>query len=198
MSPSLRRTGVGLSLMYYAILLCILAGLGLVAAIAMQSPPAIGIAELVFLAADGLMFVGSLVCLAVPAESGAKGFLLGSIVFQLADVGAAILRQFASGMVSPILDVVLQLVGLVGFVLFVLFMKKLSEFIGRDDLAHKARNILVGMVVAIGIGTVAVAGKVAGVTAMAMLMIVVVIGGLLLFVMYANLVNFLGKALRKK
>ena len=206
MSPSLRRTGLGLSIEYYAILLSILSFLGMGVAVGTRSLPAMGIAGFAILAAALIGFIGLLVCLAVPAESGAKGFLLGSVVFQLANVGYAIITQFVP-VTSPVLNGVLQLLGLVGFVLFTLFMKKLSEFIGRTDLAQKARNVLIGMVILIGIAVVAVAGMAAagtatagaaaGMAAVALLMFVVLIGGLVLFVMYANLVNWLGKALRK-
>lgn len=201
MSPSLRRTGLGLTLVYYGIVLMILAFFGMGGAVALQSLPAIGAAGFAVLAATLLMFVGPLVCLAVPAESGAKGFLLGSVFFQLANIGYAVAMHsawLAPQISSPLLRGVLQLLGLVGFVLFVLFMKRLSEFINRSDLAQKARNVLVGMVVLIGLGVAAVAGPAAGVPALSLLFLAVGIGGLVLFVMYANLVNYLGNALRKK
>jgi hypothetical protein len=85
------------------------------------------------------------------------------------------------------------LLGLVGLVLFVLFMKKLAEYIGHRDLAARARNVLIGFVITLSVGVVMV---VSGMIGQIVLGIPFVIAAVVALVMYANLVNWLRKALR--
>ena len=143
-----------------------------------------------------LMSVGPLVCLAVPAETGAKGLLIASVLFQLASPANGVLPRLAPSAVPQGFQVVLQLLSLVGFVLFVLFMKKLAEYIGRQDLALRARNVLIGFGITLGLGLVMVLGMIRQIEAVMLLFIPFVIAAVVALVMYANLVNWLRKALR--
>lgn len=227
-SPSLRQTGLGLSLVYYGIvtmLLCILLML-LVAVVAMAASSPLFLllmlpAGLGILVANILTLVGPIVCLAVPEESGAKGLILGSVIFQLINLVASVLGAIAPRLLPQPLPVVLNLCGIVGYVLFVLFMKKLSEYVGRLDLAARAKNVLIGFGVLVGLGVVLLVGLLgtgffaaaagpAGMgrgappvawAPMGLLMLlgalVLGVGSLVVFVMQVNLIDGLRKALRR-
>ena len=208
-SPSLRQTGVGLTLVYYGIVTVLLSivviAVGGFVAAASRSQMALGavfiLGGLGVIVGSILNFVGPLVCLVVPAESGAKGLIVGSVIFQLANVIHSVVVLVAPRLIPETTSKVLNLLGLVAAVLFVLFMKQLSEYIGRPDLAARARNVLVaaaalfviGVVVAVAIA--ATAGP-AGLAGLGLLMIVLLIGALIVFVMYANLIDALRKALQ--
>lgn len=204
-SPSLRQTGLGLTLIYIGIIVLLLSlmvmffgGMALAAVGPGAMVAVFGMATFAIIIAFVLMFVGPLVCMAVPAETGAKGFLIGSVVFQLANLGFVIASIFISLPIAttPVMGGAVQVMGPIGFLLFVMFLKKLSQYIGRDDLARSAQTILVGILVIIGLGVVMAVGLMGGVPILGLLGIVVALGALILFVMYANLVNSLRKALR--
>ncbi len=148
-SPSLRQTAIGLSLVYFGIvtvLLCALV-LGVGTAIAAGAGAggggggALAMVPIVFIAGIGifvgavLMFIGPLLCLAVPSESGAKGLIIGSVVFQVANLVVSIIQPLAPQAIPPAVSSVFALAGMVGLVLFILFMMKLAGYIGRKDLA---------------------------------------------------------------
>ena len=214
-SPSLRQTGIGLTLVYYGIVLVLLSILvlmfgGFVAADAGGAVfvLVVGAAGIGMVVACILMFVGPLVCLAVPTESGARAYIIGSVVFQLANIGYAVLSQFVPVEIPLAAALILNLLGVVGTVLFILFMKKLAEYIGRERLAARARNLLVTLGVLVVLGTVFVAVAIVGtleelpegtlLAVIGVLGLVVIVLGLIVFVMYANLVDALRKALRRK
>jgi hypothetical protein len=207
MSPSLRRTGLGLALVYYGIILMLLSSIAMFVLpfVLWQggglhamgtANTAVLIAGLGLVLASILIFVGPLVCLAVPADTGAKRFLIGSVVFQMANVAYAIGGRFAPRLATPVVGIALAMLGLVGFVLFVLFMKRLSEYIGRRDLAARARNVLIGLGITIALGTLVVLRPLRGSSDLGLLVIPLLIAVIVVFVMYANLVNWLRKALR--
>jgi len=215
-SPSLRQTAVGLTLVYYGIvllLLCVLvfmfgamaAGLARNIIVGMLVFGAAGIGLVV---ACVLLLVGPLVCLAVPAQSGARSYLIGSVVFQAASIAYAVLANLAPVPIPPAVSLILSLLGVVGTVLFILFMKKLAEYIGHRRLADRARNLLATLVATVVLGGVLGLGAVvlttAGIPAGTLGLVIGALGllvlmlGLIAFVMYANLINALRKALRKR
>jgi len=227
-SPSLRQTGLGLSLVFYGIvtmLICLLliVFFSVVAMVAVSPmlllllvPAGLGI-----LVASILMLIGPIICLAVPEETGAKGLILGSVICQLINLVGSVVNAIAPNLFPPPVLIVLGLCGIAANVLFVLFMKKLSEYIGRLDLAARARNVLIGVGVVVGLGVVllmvtflatGLAATTAGPAAMgrgappatfaqlgcAMLVGVLVlgVGSLVVFLMYVFLIDALRKALR--
>ena len=78
-----------------------------------------------------------------------------------------------------------NLCSLVAIILFVLFLKRVSEFVGRTDLADRAKTLL-----GLG-GTVFVVAIVGGGMAIAAPMIVVLIGLILLVVALTMLILYL-------
>jgi hypothetical protein len=204
-SASLRKTATGLSLVYYGIVLLLLAipfalfgillgafGLGFVG---------FSLAVLSLIAGMILEIVGPLVCLAVPAETRTKGYIVGSVLLQWANLAPAILIEVFRIQLHLAIQESLNLIGFAAFVLFVLFMKGVAEYIARPDLAARARNILVVMGVLVAGIVVAMLVIVSGtfgsglallgaILAFAMFIVAVVV-----LVMYANLVNTLRKAL---
>jgi hypothetical protein len=204
-SPSLQRTGLGLTLVYYGIIMALLSvlvvmfgGMAAGAAGARVLAVVIGAAGIGLLLGAILMFVGPFFCLAVPEESGARGLIVGCVVFQLANVAFGVIYRFAPDLLPPVGERVLNLLGVIGTVLFILFMQRLSTFIGRQDLALRAKNILILLGILIGLVVVMVALLVAGVLLVAILAFVLLILALIAFVMYANLINSLRHALGKQ
>jgi hypothetical protein len=203
-SVSLRQTYWGLSLIYYGIILILLAIISMFPVMSLLGPRGgnlellgilmIGI-NLTFLAGAILIFIGQLVCLAVPAETGAKGFIVAAVGFQVINIGASIVQTVMPGVFSPLGALGVGLLGLLGYVFFILFLRKLGEYIGRLDFVQRAMNILYGMILIIVVGVVA-GGAVWFHPIFGLLILAVAIGGLIVFVMYVNLINALRKALR--
>ena len=221
-SPSLRQTGVGLSLIYYGIVTVLLSVIVMVMGVCAAAVAggrfgrlALGVTALAGLGVivgSILNFVGPLVCLAVPAESGAKGLIVGSVILQLGSVTHTVLLVVAPGVISGPMSTAMNLLGIVAALLFVLFMKQVSAYIGRPDLAARARNVLLAAAALFLTGVLGTVASLAtagpeGVRSLAMdgpgalpglalLMMVLAIGVLIVFVMYANLIDALRKALQ--
>ena len=103
-----------------------------------------------------LNLVGSIFCLSTPPETGARGWIVASVV-------AEVLSMIIS--VATLLGVrteagpgVQQLLGIIAGVTFLLFLRKLGLFIGRPDLAQRAVNLLIifAVLFAIMIGSLVV------------------------------------------
>ena len=195
-TAALSKTALGLSLVYYGIVLFLLSIILMFAAAFFAPVLIISIGGIII--GSVLMFVGPLLCLSVPAETNAKGLIIGTVVLQVINLGFPILPTLGvelSGFQS-----FAQIFGVLSAICFVLFMRRLAQFIGREDLASRARNVLVlGIVVFL----TAIGGFVAIFALMDRaelsffgIMLVVMLLGLVLFVMYANLVNALSKALK--
>ena len=143
-----------------------------------------------------MLIVGPFLCLTAPEESGAKGLIIASMLFQLMGFGISVISWL--GIEVPIVtQAVVQLSGAAGSVLFVLFLMKIAKYIGRDDLRRKGSNILIGSVVLIAVTVLAIVTAIGGGGEMLgmVVMLIVGIGALILFLMYANLINYLSKAI---
>ncbi len=197
-SPALRRTGLGLSLVYYGIITLLLTatvGAIVVPFLLPKAPMVLIVVGIAIMAGFLLLVIGPILCLAVPSESGAKGFILGSVTLQVINVAFSVAQQFAG--IPQALIPVTQLVSIVSAILFVMFMKKLAEYIGRPDLAKRAQNVLIIGVVLLLVAIVA-AGAMAVNPMFGMLGLVLAVLGLMAFVMYANLVDALRKGIQNR
>ena len=189
----LAGTETGLRIVYYGIVTILLSVI-FSAIGAAVFPPLVMVFALLIVIGWLMLIGGPFFCLSAPAETGASGLIVGSIVCQ----GLGILPSIAPfiGVQMPwFISGASALFGLIGSVLFILFLMRIATYIGREDLAQRGKNILIGSVIlvlcAFGFGAAAaVVGPVA-----AFLMIAVAIGGLVLFVMYANLINALYKGI---
>jgi hypothetical protein len=156
---------------------------------------------LLFLAAYVLQFTGTLFCLAAPKESGSKGLIIGSVICMIVSLLVGVLGYFEirATAFDPYLS---SGVSVLGTILFMLFLWKLARYIGRPDLARRA---LIVLLAAIGIGLFvsgsfamnlgAIHPNLAG-EASGWLLIGSLVAALVVFVLYANLVNAMRKALR--
>jgi hypothetical protein len=190
---ALSNTALGLSLVYYGIVLFLFSLiLGMLAGfflpvVALLALPGILIGPI-------LMFVGPLFCLTVQAQTNAKGLIIATVVLQLANYVAIFLPMFGFdfGEFQPFM----QTLNLLSNICFLLFMRKLALFIGRDDLAGRASRILIGGIV-VFVGIIATAIFTMTMLDASMIMLALLgIGAIVLFVMYANLLNALSKALK--
>jgi hypothetical protein len=148
-----------------------------------------------------LGITGSLFCLATPAETGAQGFIFTSVATMGGGVGVQLAVWL--GFVSPRLELLQHIFYIVSGATFLLFLRRLAQFTGRDDLAEKAKSVLMwcGVLLVLIIGIILVPlvngrpiGRNDGTLAiLGILGLVLLIGGLVVFVRYANLVNSLRK-----
>lgn len=146
-----------------------------------------------------MLIIGPFFCLTAPAESGAKGLIGASILFQLTGFLLSIALRTGAELPLP-LQLLSQFAGVTGGVLFIFFLMKIAKYIGRNDLRRRGINVLIGSVVIFLITMVAVylmltSGRGRMEPGGLIAIIVAAIGALVLFVMYANLVNYLAKAI---
>ncbi len=218
--PSLQRVATGLGLIYLSILIILLTailtvvlsvifvqgagqrmvqggGAGVVVAEA-RTFGMIGLmAGIAFIIGYLLSIIGTFMCLATPEESGAKGWITASATLMV----MSIVMQIALFVIRDtdtirVVRSVQPLVGLVGGICFLVFLKRLAQFIGSERLTRRAQRILTLLAVGFAITVIAVALVMAGNLMASLLLIVVVIGGLIVFVMYANLLVSLKNAIR--
>lgn len=189
---ALSKTALGLSLVYYGIILSLLSTILTFAAFFIPFGLIITLSG--FMIGSVMMFVGPIFCLSVPAETNAKGLIVGTVVLQLINFSATVLPAVGVdfGLFSPFA----QMFGVLAAICFILFMRRLSQFIGREDLASRAGRVLM-------LGSVTVVAAIGGFVAMFVLtpvaafsFLVISVMMLIAFVMYANLVNALSKALK--
>jgi hypothetical protein len=161
--------------------------------------------------------VGTLTCLATPPETGAQGMIYASA----AAMGINLLLtfvQFAIAMPGEVAFVQWAL-GIVSGLTFLIFLREMGLFIGRPDLARRARWVLVACVVLFGVLVGAIVliissvglqfvraiaagqnlgGPGNGGTGLAIggfTIVGVIIAGLIIFVRYTNLLVALRKAI---
>jgi hypothetical protein len=219
--PSLQKVAQGLGLIYLSIIV-ILASLILmfflgIAFAAAEAPAAAqrgatgGVPVVVMLGGLGIIvgyilsLVGSFMCLATPAETGAKGLITVSVVMMVLSLVLNVGNFFVENRGTESLA---SLFSVIGGICFIIFLKRLAQFIGATHLAQRAKNILIALVVgvalmilmlvlALGGGmNIARGGGGGGLAITAFLAILLMIGGLVVFVMYANLINNLRKAIQ--
>ena len=146
-SAALSKTAIGLSLVYYGIVLllisfmltfcCIVAGL--FSFVGLVVVPGILIASV-------LVFVGPFLCLTVPEETKSKGLIIGSIVLQVINFAFLVLLLVGFGLFG--LEIFAQAFGGLSAIFFVMLMRRLAQFIGREDLASRAiKDLVLGIVV---------------------------------------------------
>lgn len=216
-SPGLAKTAKGLSTVYYGIVF-ILLGAICGPLLFFVAPPAAILAGGLFFLGWAMLIIGPLLCLSVPAETGAKGLIVASVICQLANLvlslghtvlgmtgGEAMMTDDAQAIVVEnggnasviVVQLIAGALSILYITLFVLFMKKLAEFVGREDLSRRARNVLILFAITfvfgilIGVASTGVMPQVA-----AFVMLPMGILALVGFVMYANLINALRKVIR--
>jgi hypothetical protein len=199
--PSLQKVAQGLGLIYngtVTMIVVIIAGifLALLMGFAAGGGGAmmiIVIAALALLAALIMIIVGTLMCLATPEETGAKGLIVASVALYavgilLSIVGALTrseLAQNAGGLAS-----------LGGNITFLLFLKQLSQFIGAIQLVERAKLLLILLGVTIGLQLISFVVALAGVGAIALLALAVIVIGLVSLFLYLGLLNNLRQAIQ--
>lgn len=207
-APGLQRTATGLGFVYYGImimLVMILVMMGVMVFLLSAQDPRQGMATLqsplFIIAGVGailgtlLMFIGQVLCLAVPPQSGARGLIVGTVILQVIGFVISLAWGYVGNMPAE-KGKPGNLLGMIAAILFILFLRKVSKYIERPDLAARAGNIL-GIILAIA--GLLVMGGILMVARAAFAPLFMAVGGLLMlvvFVMYVNLLNALRKALR--
>jgi hypothetical protein len=150
-SPSLKKTRLGLLLLFYGILISVIClivmaflNYALVGIVSKENGFNIVVptALLMIVSVSFLYFAVPIFCLAVPAESGAKGLLAGSIMLNFISMVNSIVQFIMPTIVPSIVFHIIGICGGIGMVVFILFLKKLSEYIGREDLAAMSSKVL--------------------------------------------------------
>lgn len=220
--PGMRATGIGLSLVYYGIIVLIVStavmicGFIFLTTTLFQAGPNAGRPPNMFplivvsmIGGSGMLlggllhFVGQCVCCAAPSPSRARAYAIAAVLSQVCNIGLFVASIAQTVMVGPNqdrpLNVFVYPVWLLSNVLLVLFMYRLAAFIGRGDLKDRARNVFVLGIVLLGLlGAMVFAIVVEHTILVGSLAIVVLIGGLIGLVMFANLTNTLRKILLGK
>ena len=80
--------------------------------------------------------IGRLLCLAAPATTGARGYILGAVACDLIVLILSVLPSQAS------ITWLRVLLGAGGMFLFLLFLKQIANAKRRNDLAEQAQNII--------------------------------------------------------
>lgn len=202
--PGWLRVRTGLATLYYCIAIifitAILMGIGAVAAFAIAGnaggdPPVLAIIVLVLgglvLVGAGIgSFVGQVLCLSVPENSGARSFIIGSIVCTVANV---LLSMVGGAADSQAISSLGSLVSIAGSVLFILFIRQAATYLGDHQLATSAmRFILFGIGVVVGAVALGVMAGVAGAPALiAVLGLMVVVCAIVYLVWYLKLIRSL-------
>ena len=199
----------GISLIYWGIILMVLTAIvAFVGAIALgvnlQNPAGLPDAQsaalfliligAAFFAGYVMTFVGKIMCLAVPGEVGASGLIFTSV-----GIDVVALLVTVAGFLTDVPDEVtslLNLAGLVSTILFLLFLRRLAAYIRRDDLARRARNVLIigGLLFVMAALTATTAlARLEAAAALGLVFAVMLLVG---FVMYVNLLGSLKEALK--
>lgn len=199
----LRRAGNGLMLIYFSLMVVVLAAIGgvvmpFMARVLQASSPAFSMLFLgmtaVAILSTVLNLLGKAFCISVPDETRARGLALAAFLLGFVQVFTSLVARFAF---LPSASVV----GVLGFfashILFLLYMRRLANHIQRPDLVRRTTRILIGSAI-VGLLTAGFFAMTLQGQSTASIVIYGTLGfGLLiLFVMYANLVNELGKSIR--
>jgi hypothetical protein len=227
LTAELKRVRAGLLFVYYgivAMLLSVLAAplLGVLIGAGGMGPGggiAVGLLFAIgFFGGSIAIFVGQVMCTAVPAESRAKSMAIAAVITQcggflltfgstmLLFVAAAPTSEGVGLTVGSVVQWTSMIAGVASFFLFVIFLRRLNEFIGSVSLAGSATSVLRLMIAIIAlylltmavvlfptiVGAAGQVGMVGGI-----LGILLIITGLVTFIKYANLVLYSAKAIGK-
>jgi hypothetical protein len=137
--------------------------------------------------------VGAVVCLAAPDESNARRFLIGSVAIRGISLVYSFLYYLIPTLRSNALTTISGILGCVRYLVFMLFLKNLSVYIGRADLARKAKNVLMlgGLILVLFLPVFLGIVKNFG-----LLGPVILIAAIVTFVIYVNLINELRRCLK--
>jgi hypothetical protein len=202
--PGWLRVRSGLATLYYCIVIIIIAailiaiGAGVTFAIAGNAggePPILAMIPLalgvlvIFGAAIGT-FVGQVLCISVPENSGARAFIIGSVICTLANIILSMAGKIAE---APVLSGLSSLVSMVGYALFMLFIRQSATYLGDHQLARSAfRFILVGIAFFVGAIVLGVMLGVGGLPALtAVVGFVAIVCGIVYLVWYLRLIRSL-------
>ncbi len=190
----LAGTATGLRIIYFGILLVLLCMIVSTVAIPLFPRALAGLGAMILV--GFLMWaIGPFFCLTAPAETRTKGLVLGNIVCQV--VSLVVYGVSMSGVIFfRYSSVLTNLLSVVGLVLFVLAMMRIAKYIHRDDLHASGRAILVGGGIVLVLGLLTGLGILVIGAKGAILMLGVLVGLLIVFVLYANFVNSLARAIQ--
>lgn len=143
----------------------------------------------------GIMdIVGKVFCLAIPDKTQATTVIQVSVACTLIGLVLNIVSQVTG---NQVLSQISSLLSLVAAVVFMIFLIRLGRSLGRFDLADKAKTILTGsfvLVAAILVAFVGAALQAIPAAFAGILVFVTMIGLLILFVMYVNLISAMKQA----
>jgi hypothetical protein len=199
---ALNRVATGLNLVYWGIAITLLSIIGgALMVFASMAANSMGLVMFVGMAIGLGVIVGVLVglvgrifCMAVPPGTGAQPLIYAAValdvVVLLVSIGSMV------GVVPAWLPNSTNLLSLVATLLFVVFMKRVSTFIGRDDLASKAQGLITMGIVILGVAFLAgVGAAMLGPVALMLAMLVLMIMAILLVLRYVRLLVNLREAI---
>jgi hypothetical protein len=199
--PSLLKVARGLGMIYNGIITVILAVLlGAILGMVMAFAAGGGGGMLVLIVAGlaaligfVMVIVGTLMCLATPEETGAKGFVFASVALYVVGFIASAIGQFMEN--GPLIAIG-TIASLAANVLFLLFLKQLAEFIGALQLAERAKLLLILLGVTVGLQIVTFLGLFVDLPLLGLMGIAFLVISLVSFFLYLGLLDRLRKAIQ--
>jgi hypothetical protein len=195
-SPSLKKTRLGLSVITLSIVIMLICTIGMYLGMMLlmgtkdfEKGIKVTLPVLDILMPSLICVVGPVFCLAVPAESGAKGFLAGSIVLYLVRIVTSIVQLIAPLVFPSVVFNIIGICGFIGFLMFIVFLQKLSQYIGRNDLVTRSKTLLIIYLISVVIFM--------STFALPLMFLAWGVVGIISFIMYWYLVDDLRKALGK-
>jgi hypothetical protein len=112
-----------------------------------------------------LGLVGSILCSFAPAQSGAKGFIIASLVLDLLSLPVAIVLQFVNLIpafkgIAVLGAIPAFLMGFIAWAMFMLFLKQLCSYLSEDAMANEAMAIMMRGLLILCVAPVLVIGLV--------------------------------------
>ena len=206
----LSLAALGLKLTYFGVILLLLSWIAMVpiGVVATMLDTATFIVPLVTfgyvgasLLAFGMINLGPLLCLAVPSGYGLRPWSIATAIGIVLLWGFVLLQSSMAAFLF--LGMVPSSLGLLVSICFLGFLHRLARVIERDDLVFRCRVVfaIALSLFVIGIGATLTFAVMDQPTAsigvlQVVFSIVMVIGGLLLFVAYANVINAIANAIR--
>jgi hypothetical protein len=181
----------GIILIIASLILGFILALVVGAAVGPRAAMLVGMIVIVFaLIGLAMVVIGTLMCLATPAETGARGLIIASVILEVTGFAMLVIDYFVPNIA---IDTIGTLALLAGHITFLLFLKQLSEFIGAVPLAERAKLLLVLVAVTIGLRLALLFVAPALVLLLALAMLVI---ELISLFMYLRLLEGLRKAIQ--
>jgi hypothetical protein len=154
---AISKMHIGLSMMFYGIILTFLAILVILIAMAFDTSRAgaetafllLSVGMIMVIVSQVLSILGPICCLGAPEDMPGKGLLYVSVIFQLISVGMSLTQGFFVPNLPQGVAYAGMLLGFIAVALFIAFLRRVGEYIGNPGLSRRASETLNTLIVAV-------------------------------------------------